>query len=85
MTGSKATREEKAFAEIKRLSLAGLDGPELLRRTAGGLRKVVPYEAYCASTVDPASNLITHGLAAGFASDNADAANVWTASTSRRG
>jgi DNA-binding CsgD family transcriptional regulator len=58
---------ERTFAEVKRLSLAGLDGPELLRRTAEGLRGSVPFEAYCASTVDPATNLITHGIAGGLA------------------
>ncbi len=59
-------RNERVFSEVKRLSSAGLDGPELLRRTAEKLRRSVPFEAYCASTVDPASNLITHGIAEGF-------------------
>jgi DNA-binding CsgD family transcriptional regulator len=42
------------------------------------LRRVVPFAAYCASTVDPATNLITHGIADGFAdeSDN-EAGNVY--------
>jgi DNA-binding CsgD family transcriptional regulator len=67
---------ERTFAEVKRLSLAGLDGPELLRRTAERLRRAVPFEAYCAATVDPASNLITHGIAGGLAGD-AEADNVF--------
>jgi hypothetical protein len=33
---------ERTFSEIKRLSTAGLEGPGLLRRTAGGLRRAVP-------------------------------------------
>jgi DNA-binding CsgD family transcriptional regulator len=57
---------ERTFSEVKRLSSAGLEGPELLRRVAGKLRRSVPFEVYCASTVDPASNLITHGIAEGF-------------------
>jgi DNA-binding CsgD family transcriptional regulator len=57
---------ERTFSEVKRLSSAGLEGPELLRRVAGRLRRSVPFGVYCASTVDPASNLITHGIAEGF-------------------
>src|SRR3712207_8571438 len=57
---------ERTFAEVKRLSSAGLEGSGLLRRVAERLRRSVPYEVYCASTVDPASNLITHGIAEGF-------------------
>jgi DNA-binding CsgD family transcriptional regulator len=69
--------DERAYAEVKRLSAAGLDGPELLRRVAERLRRVVPFGAYCASTVDPASNLITHGVADGFGADDAEAGNVF--------
>jgi DNA-binding CsgD family transcriptional regulator len=58
--------EARTFSEVKRLASAGLDGPELLRRAAGRLRTAVPFEAYCASTVDPATNLITHGIAEGM-------------------
>ena len=63
-------QHERTFAEVKRLSLAGLDGPELLRRTAERLRKAVPFEAYCASTADPASRLITHGVTGGLTGDD---------------
>lgn len=48
---------------MKRLCCAGLDGPELLAAVIERLRCVVPFEAYCASTADPASGLITHALA----------------------
>ena len=55
--------EERAFSELKRLCCAGLDGPPLLGEVIERLRRVVPFEAYCASTKDPASGFITHGLA----------------------
>jgi hypothetical protein len=56
--------EERTFSEVKRLCCAGrLDGPELLGEMIERLRRVVPFEAYCASTKDPASGFITHGMA----------------------
>jgi DNA-binding CsgD family transcriptional regulator len=55
-----AVLEERAFSEIKRLCCGGLEGPELLREVAHRLRRVVPFDAYCATTLDPASGLITH-------------------------
>jgi len=55
--------EERTFSEVKRLCCAGLDGPELLGAVVERLRRVVPFEAYCASTTDPASGLVTHSLA----------------------
>jgi len=58
--------QERTLAEVKRLSLAGLEGPKLLRQAAERLKLAVPFEAYCASTVDPASNLITHSIAEGI-------------------
>lgn len=66
---SNKSLEERTFAEVKRAALAGLGGPDLLRRTAEGLRKTVPFEAFCASTVDPATNLMTHGIAEGIGGD----------------
>jgi DNA-binding CsgD family transcriptional regulator len=57
------TTEEQTFSELKRLCFAGLDGPELLGRAVERLRRAVPFEAYCASTADPESGLITHSLA----------------------
>jgi DNA-binding CsgD family transcriptional regulator len=56
--------DERAFSELKRLCYAGLDGPELLGRVIARLRQTVPFEAYCASTLDPSSGLITHATAA---------------------
>ncbi|HEV2092935.1 MAG TPA: helix-turn-helix transcriptional regulator [Rubrobacter sp.] len=58
-----ALQEERTFSEVKRLCCAGLDGPELLERVVRRLRPAVGFEAYCASTADPASGLITHSLA----------------------
>ena len=59
-----AAVNERAFSEVKRLCCAGLEGHELLHAVTGRLRRAVPFEAYCASTMDPASGLITHALAA---------------------
>lgn len=78
MTTSVSIRHERAFGEVRRLAAAGLDGPELLRRVARALRRAVPFEAYCASTTDPATNLITHGIAEGFgAQGDPGAGNVF--------
>ncbi|MDP9440154.1 MAG: helix-turn-helix transcriptional regulator [Actinomycetota bacterium] len=60
---SAALQEERTFSEVKRLCCAGMDGPELLGRVVERLRPAVRFEAYCASTADPASGLITHSLA----------------------
>ena len=78
MRSSISTEHERAFAEVKRLSSAGLEGPELLRRVAERLRRAVPFDAYCASTTDPATNLMTHGLADGFGvEDDGESGNVF--------
>jgi DNA-binding CsgD family transcriptional regulator len=69
--------DDRTFSEVKRLSTAGLEGPELLRRVAGRLRRSVPFEAFCASTVDPATNLMTHGIAEGIGEDSGDEANIF--------
>lgn len=55
--------QERTFSEVKRLCCADLDGPELLGRVVERLRRTVPFEAYCASTADPGSGLVTHSLA----------------------
>ncbi len=56
--------EEQTFSEVKRLCCTGrLDGPVLLGEVIERLRRVVPFEGYCASTKDPASGFITHGQA----------------------
>jgi DNA-binding CsgD family transcriptional regulator len=73
MVGSienKSFTYERAFSEIKRLSSAGLDGPELLWRTAERLRGAVPFGSYCVATLDPASNLITHLFNGGSAGED---------------
>ena len=69
--------DDRTFSEVKRLSTAGLEGPELLRRVADRLRRSVPFEAFCASMVDPATNLMTHGIAEGMGEDSGDEANVF--------
>jgi hypothetical protein len=85
-TENRTRRDERIFSEIKRLSAANLEGPELLRRVAKRLSKAVPFEAYCASTVDPASRLITYGIAEGMGGKKTlnSATSTWTASTSRK-
>jgi DNA-binding CsgD family transcriptional regulator len=56
--------EERTLSEVKRLCCAGrLDGLALLGEVIERLRRVVPFEAYCASTKDPASGFITRGMA----------------------
>jgi DNA-binding CsgD family transcriptional regulator len=74
-TESRSRQSERTFSEIKRLSTSNLTGPELLRRTAARLSMVVPFEAYCASTVDPGSRLITHGIAEGMGEGGEDGAS----------
>jgi DNA-binding CsgD family transcriptional regulator len=55
--------EERTFSEVKRLCCAGqFDGLALLGEVIERLRRVVPVEAFCASTLDPASGFITHAL-----------------------
>jgi DNA-binding CsgD family transcriptional regulator len=66
------------LAEIKRLSLAGLEGPALLRQVAERLELAVPFETYGASTLDPATNLMTHFVGGGLdEKDCATALDVW--------
>src|SRR5215210_3984638 len=64
---------ERAFSEIKRLSSAGLEGPELLRRSAEALRRAVPFGSYCVATLDPGSNLITNVSNGGSAGEDGHA------------
>lgn len=64
---NRAFTYERTFSEIKRLSSAGLDGQELLWRTAERLRTAVPFGSYCVVTLDPESNLITHVFNGGSA------------------
>lgn len=59
VTALSSARSERVVSDIQRLTVAGLDGPELLSRTARALHRVVPFDLYSAATIDPASNLIT--------------------------
>ncbi len=72
-----ARQEERAFAEVKRASSAGLEGPELLGRVALSLGHTVPFGAYCASTVDPATNLMTYGVIEGMGEGSAEDDDVF--------
>ncbi|HYO30226.1 MAG TPA: LuxR C-terminal-related transcriptional regulator [Thermomicrobiales bacterium] len=57
-----SVQDERVFAEVKRACHAGLDGPALLHRTASVVGQAVPCEGVFASTVDPASNLMTRAI-----------------------
>jgi DNA-binding CsgD family transcriptional regulator len=57
-----ATALERSFSEVKRICYAGLDAPTLLRTVAARMRRVAPFEAYCAQTNDPVSGLLTQVL-----------------------
>ena len=76
-TRNKTARNERTFSEVKRLSAANLEGPELLRRVARRLGDAMPFEAYCASTVDPTSRLITNGIAEGMGGEDDGSGNVY--------
>jgi DNA-binding CsgD family transcriptional regulator len=53
---------ERAFAEVKRLCLMGLDSTTLRQRVTERMGRAVPFEAYAAFTIDPSNGLITHAL-----------------------
>ncbi|CAA9460100.1 MAG: hypothetical protein AVDCRST_MAG14-2280 [uncultured Rubrobacteraceae bacterium] len=53
---------ERAFAEVRRLCLVGLDPTTLRQRVTERMRRAVSFEAYAAFTMDPANGLITHAL-----------------------
>lgn len=57
--------EEGTFAEVKRLCYTDLDGPALLDGAIKRLMRAVPFDSYCASTIDPASGLATYATADG--------------------
>jgi DNA-binding CsgD family transcriptional regulator len=75
LTGSRGdivgstTLRERGFAEAKRLCYAGLDAPTLLREMASRLGRVVPFEAYCVTSNDPLSGLLTHMAGEGPVND----------------
>jgi DNA-binding CsgD family transcriptional regulator len=54
--------EERTISDIRRLSQAGLEAPQLLQRVARALHRSVPFTFYSAATIDPASSLITHAF-----------------------
>ena len=58
--------EDRVYTEVKRLCYSGLDGISLVREAARRLRRAVPFEAYCALTMDPLSGLITRARAEGM-------------------
>ena len=58
--------EERTFDEVKRLCCAGLDEATLLREMAERLRRMVPFEGYCAHTMDPLSGLLTNAVPEGM-------------------
>ena len=64
--GASSALEDKVFAEVKRLCYAGLDASTLLREVTGRLRRVAPFEGYCANEMDPSSGLITGVLTEGI-------------------
>jgi DNA-binding CsgD family transcriptional regulator len=51
------SKEERVFNEVKRLSYAGLDAPELRLQAALALRKAVPSLGFCLFEMDPASGI----------------------------
>ncbi len=53
---------DRAFSETKRLCYAGLDEATLLRGVTQSVQRVVPLDAHCAHTNDPASGLITRAF-----------------------
>ena len=71
--GNRTPAYERALSEIKRISSAGLDGMELLRRTAEALSPAVSFGSYCVAAIDPASNLITNVSNGGSAGEDGHA------------
>ena len=63
MVANPTLLEDRAFDEVKRLCYSGLEGTTLVSEAIKCLRQVVPFEAYCALTMDPLSGLITHARA----------------------
>ncbi len=61
-----AAVEDRVVNEVKRLCNAGLDQRTLLGEVVESLRRAVPFEAFCVSTTDPSSELVTYGAAEGL-------------------
>jgi len=66
---SRATINERALAEVRRLSHGGRDGPDLLAAVVARLGTAIPFDFWCASTTDPASGLMTRAMASPAAAD----------------
>jgi DNA-binding CsgD family transcriptional regulator len=58
--------EDRVVNEVMRLCTAGLDQRTLLGEVVESLRRAIPFEAFCVSTMDPSSELITHSVAEGM-------------------
>ena len=71
-----SARQTRFVSEVDRLGNSGLAGLELLRRVTHALRPLVPFDAYCATTTDPTTNLITDAVAARDAPGAASAGSV---------
>jgi hypothetical protein len=63
MGGNPTLLEDRVFDEVKRLCYSGLDGTTLVSEAVKRLQRVVPFEAYCALTMDPLSGLLMHARA----------------------
>ena len=78
MSANTSIHHERILAEVKRLSLAGLGGPELLRQATERLRLVMPFDGFGVGTLDPATNLMTHFVTEGLdEGSHEDAASVY--------
>ena len=63
-------REERTISEVRRVSRAGLEAPELLQRAARALQRTIPFEHYAAATIEriegdgsrPAALILYEGL-----------------------
>ncbi len=58
--------EDRTFGEVQRLCYAGLDEATLLRGVAECLRSILPFEGYCAHTMDPLSGLLSNAVPEGM-------------------
>ena len=58
--------EDRVVNEVKRLCNAGLDQRTLLGEVVERLSPAIPFEAFCVSATDPASELVTYGAAEGL-------------------
>ncbi|MGF1471314.1 MAG: LuxR C-terminal-related transcriptional regulator [Rubrobacteraceae bacterium] len=66
MVTNVSVKHERVLGEVQRLCSENLGGPELLYGIAESLRRAILFDAYVASTMDPATGLITHLVAEGL-------------------